>query len=120
MTRTTPSSLGTATLRHAVPHPPATALDRAVEASIDAGRIDAPSIVSHPDGWYWQAPDGHQEIGPFESREAAQADRDAVGDDGVAPGDALMQTVREAGLGDGFETDLEAWTDDEPAYLRED
>ena len=23
-------------------------------------------VVEHPDGWYWVAPDGHQQFGPFE------------------------------------------------------
>jgi hypothetical protein len=33
-------------------------------------------LVSHPDGWYWVAPDGHQQFGPFASAEEARADRD--------------------------------------------
>ena len=34
-------------------------------------------LVERPDGWYWLAPDGRQQFGPFESAEAAIADRDA-------------------------------------------
>ena len=38
-------------------------------------------IVERPDGFYWVADDGVTEVGPFASYEAAEADRDSVGDD---------------------------------------
>lgn len=57
-----------------------------------------PAIAEHPDGYYWIAEGGLGEFGPFETYELAQADRDAVGDEAVAPGDALQQAEREIGV----------------------
>lgn len=110
-------------LKHRAPpaaRPPlrgTTAYDRAIAGNADRG--DAPAVVEHPDGWYWQAPDGHQEIGPFATREAAQADRDADGDEAVAPGDTLWQTAREAGLADWLDADVGVALDDEGVYSGE-
>lgn len=50
-------------------------------------------LVEHPDGWYWVAPGGRQEFGPFESAEAARADRDAPD-----PASALAEAEDEIGM----------------------
>jgi len=55
-------------------------------------------IVSHPDGWYWVAPDGHQEFGPFESAEAARADRDR--DEDLGPALTLAEAEDAIGIND--------------------
>ncbi len=55
-------------------------------------------IVSHPDGWYWVAPDGHQEFGPFETAEEARADRDR--DEGIAPALTLAEAEEAIGIND--------------------
>ena len=57
----------------------------------------ASAVIERPDGYDWQAPDGHQGCGPFESYELAQADRDAVGDEALAPGETLQEAVHEIG-----------------------
>ncbi|WP_331644760.1 hypothetical protein [Piscinibacter sp.] len=87
-------------------------------AAIDSA---APVIVERPDGYYWQALDGHQEIGPFETYELAQADRDAIGDEAVAPGEALQQAEREIGLADWIDAETgEPAEGESPPHLREE
>ncbi|MDF2463717.1 MAG: hypothetical protein K0Q43_1952 [Ramlibacter sp.] len=39
-------------------------------------------ILERPDGYYWRSPEGPGEYGPFDSFEAAMADRDSMGDTG--------------------------------------
>ena len=56
-------------------------------------------VVEHPDGWYWVAPDGHQQFGPFESMEAVLADMD-IADAGPDAGQTLAETERVMGLAD--------------------
>lgn len=48
-------------------------------------------MVEHPDGWYWLAPDGRQQFGPFESYEGARADRDRGSEQGIDERQALDQ-----------------------------
>lgn len=68
-------------------------------------------VVEHPDGWYWIAPDGHQQFGPFDSVEAVLAD---MGSGDAAPDsvEALAETERVMGLAD--------WIDPETGTLAED
>ena len=62
---------------------------------------ESPAIVAHPDGYYWIAPDGHQEFGPFASVELAQANRDtADADTAPAPGESLQEAESEIGIAD--------------------
>jgi hypothetical protein len=64
-----------------------------------AGPADeTPPIVSHPDGWYWIAPDGHQQFGPFETYEHARADRDAWDEEAPTPGATLQEAEEEIGI----------------------
>ena len=79
-----------------------------------------PDIFERPDGFYWQAPDGHQEFGPFESHELAQADRDAVGDEALPHGLALQQIERETGVADGIDARTGEPSDDESPHLQEE
>ena len=62
-------------------------------------RDDLQSIVLRPDGYYWLAPDGNQEFGPFASLELAQADM-AAGDDEVHSlvGETLQEAENEIGI----------------------
>lgn len=63
------------------------------------GAVDeTPPIVAHPDGWYWIAPDGHQQFGPFETYELARADRDAGDEESPAPGQTLQEAEDEIGI----------------------
>lgn len=68
-------------------------------------------IVEHPDGWYWIAPDGRQQFGPFDSMEAVIADMDTR-DAGPDSGQTLTETEREIGQLD--------WIDPETGALAED
>ena len=80
-----------------------------------------PAIVERPDGYYWQALDGHQEFGPFESYELAQADRDAVGDEAVAPGETLQEAEHEIGIADWIDAETgEPAEGESPPHLQEE
>jgi hypothetical protein len=62
-------------------------------------RID--QIMVRPDGYYWQAPDGRQEFGPFETVESALADMEAFDDeDEAGPGETLQEAENEIGISD--------------------
>ncbi len=58
-------------------------------------------ILLRPDGYYWQAPDGSHEFGPFETLELAQADR-VWGNDETEPlvGETLREAENEIGIAD--------------------
>lgn len=56
-------------------------------------------LILHPDGWYWTAPDEHQQFGPFASAEEARADRDRDDDS------ALMLAEAEEAIG------MNSWID---------
>ena len=80
-----------------------------------------PAVIERADGDDGQAPDGHQGGGPFENYELAQAARDAVGDEALAPGETLQGAVHEIGT--------EEWIDAEtggpaeggsPPHLRDE
>ena len=66
-------------------------------AAAPAAAIDSapPAVVEHADGGCLQAPDGDQKFGTSESHELAQAERDAVGDEALARGEALQEAVHE-------------------------
>jgi hypothetical protein len=83
--------------------------------------IEPPAIVQRPDGYYCQAPDGHQEFGPFESYELAREHRDAVGDEALAPGETLQQAEHELGIADWIDAETgEPAEGESPPHLRED
>jgi hypothetical protein len=74
------------------------------EEVIDA-RDPAERIVSHPDGYYWQALDGRQEIGPFATLAEALADMDSGDAAGWAPGETLAEAESELGVSDWIDPD---------------
>ena len=81
----------------------------------------SPDIVEHPDGYYWQAHDSHQEFGPFESEELAQADRDAVGDEALGPGETLQEASHEIGIADWIDAETGQPAEGEsPPHLRDE
>lgn len=71
---------------------------REEEPRID--NVPPPPIVMRPDGYYWQAPDGKQDVGPFATLEAARADRDAADDRAPEPGETLQEAESEIGIAD--------------------
>ena len=62
-------------------------------------------IVSRPDGYYWVAPDGRQEIGPFESRELALSDMELAEGESPEPGESLQEAEDEIGISDWIDPD---------------
>jgi len=58
------------------------------------------AILLKPDGYYWLAPDGRQEFGPFESLELALADMNAGDDEAPEPGETLQEAEIEIGIAD--------------------
>ena len=80
-----------------------------------------PAIVERPDGFYWLAPDGHQEVGPFETYGLAQADRDALSEEALAPGVALKENEREIGIADWIDAETgEPAEGESPPHLQEE
>lgn len=61
---------------------------------------DMGPILARPDGYYWEAPDGKQEFGPFESVAQAMADRDSAADEASGPGETLQEAEDEIGISD--------------------
>ena len=81
----------------------------------------SPDVVEYPDGYYWQAADGHQEFGPFESYELAQSGRDAVGDEALAPGETLQEAVHEIGTEEWIDAETGGPAEGEsPPHLRDE
>jgi hypothetical protein len=63
------------------------------------------SFVEHPDGWYWIAPDGKQQFGPFETCSLARADRDRASEEAVNEEEALREAEREVGMADWLDAE---------------
>ncbi len=72
----------------------------------DLSLPDSDALVQHPDGWYWLAPDGKQQFGPFATAEEARAEMMAAADDDVVePGETLQEAEDELGLADWVDPD---------------
>ena len=66
---------------------------------------DDPTLFERPNGWYWAAPDGHQEFGPFDSLEAARANRDRFDEQAPAEGETLREAEQEVGIADWIDAE---------------
>lgn len=75
-------------------------LDPALDPADDTVADDDGLIVERPDGYYWVAPVGKEEYGPFETPELARLDRDMSGDDAPEPGETLQEAESEIGIAD--------------------
>ncbi len=74
------------------------------DESIDDSLVD--SITRRPDGYYWQAPGGKQDIGPFESIELALADMEGAAEEQAPePGETLQEAEDEIGISDWIDPD---------------
>jgi hypothetical protein len=62
-------------------------------------------IVARPDGFYWQALDGQQEIGPFDTPAEARADMDSEDEPSWVPGETLAEAEHEIGISDWIDPD---------------
>ncbi|MEY3253906.1 MAG: hypothetical protein RL227_2879 [Pseudomonadota bacterium] len=101
-----------------LPKLPLTAVMAAIPEDPDG--FDALPVVSRPDGYYWQAPDGHQEVGPFETYELACADRDRGDEERAVPGEDLREAESEIGIADWIDAELGEPTEGLPLHhLRE-
>lgn len=77
-------------------------------------------IYERPDGWYWAAPDGHQEFGPFDSRLLARADRDRFDEQGLDADETVQEAEREIGIADWIDAETGAPAEGEsPPHLEE-
>lgn len=63
------------------------------------------AIVERPDGFYWISPEGPEEYGPFESLEAARAERDAITDEPPEGLDDLHEFERDIGINDWIDAE---------------
>jgi len=57
-------------------------------------------FVQHPDGWYWTAPDGRQQFGPFDTCGLARADRDRPSEEAVDEAETEREAEFELGIED--------------------
>jgi len=92
------------------------------EPETDAGLAPtAEPIVLRPDGYYWQPPDGRQEIGPFETYEDALADLHAADPDAPEPGETLQEAEAEIGIADWIDPETgEPAEGQSPPHLDQD
>jgi hypothetical protein len=80
-----------------------------------------PGLQERPDGWYWSAPDGHQEFGPFDTRALARADRDRFDEQGVDRTETVQEAEREVGMADWIDAETgEPAEGQSPPHLQED
>ena len=69
-------------------------------------RVDeTAAIMVRPDGYYWQAEDSRQEIGPFASVEQALADMAEADGEAPEPGETLQEAEDEIGIADWIDPD---------------
>lgn len=87
------------------PQPQAAALD---DESLDT-TDGSERIFSRPDGYYWLALDGKQEVGPFDTLAEAVADMDSGDAANWTPGETLAEAESELGVAD--------WIDGETGEL---
>jgi hypothetical protein len=83
-------------------------LRRGAAAVIEESRApvaDAGALIEHPDGWYWVAPDGRQQFGPFNSAEDARADRDRYDEESLGAPETLHEAERDIGIADWIDPD---------------
>jgi hypothetical protein len=77
---------------------------RVIKPATSAAMRTAP-IIERPDGFYWLAPDGTQEFGPFETAEQARADRDPDDEQESLPSEALEEAERDLGIAEWIDPD---------------
>jgi hypothetical protein len=75
---------------------------------------DAP-LLDLPDGWYWVAPDGHQQFGPFDTAEMARADRARGSVESADDESAVRDMERVAGIAESADVETENSDEDRPS-----
>jgi hypothetical protein len=85
-----------------------------------AADADEAGFAERPDGWYWSAPDGQQEFGPFADRQAARADRDRYNEEAPSEGETVQEAEREIGVADWIDAETGAPAEGQsPPHLEE-
>lgn len=64
-------------------------------------------IIERPDGYYWQGEKSAEWVGPFPTREEAQADMQR-GDEAIEPGETLEEAEAEIGIADWIDQETGA------------
>lgn len=78
---------------------------------IAEGAPEAPAgsgLIEHPDGWYWAAPDGRQQFGPFETASLARADRDRASDESVNEAETERESEQELQVDEAIREERDA------------
>jgi hypothetical protein len=88
---------------------------RAITETPASERDDDAPLLDLPDGWYWVAPDGHQQFGPFDSAELARADRARGSVESVEDESAVRDMERVAGIAESADVETEHSADDLPS-----
>jgi hypothetical protein len=90
-----------------------------VETPVEAlAETEAPTLVQRPDGWYWLADDGRQEVGPFATAAEALADMRA-GQEGAEPGALLRETEEEIGVSDWIDPETHALAEGHSPHIED-
>ncbi len=93
---------------------------RVIAEGLSSALPGGDDVVEHPDGYYWVAPDGKQEFGPFASRESARADRDRWNEEAPAEGETVQEAESEIGIDKWIDAESgEPGPDPWPPYLKE-
>lgn len=83
-------------------------------------RLGEPTIVSHPDGYYWQAPEDPQTFGPFETYELAVADFARFDEQRPMPGESTPEAESELGINTWIDPETKAPAEGQsPPHLEE-
>ena len=90
-------------LRDALAAPPDPTLEDA--ATVELSPPDMSALVRHPDGYYWIAPGGQQQFGPFDTPEEALDDLHAAAEEALEPGETLEEAEDEIGIADWVDPD---------------
>lgn len=81
--------------------------------------VEPPPIVERPDGYYWQAPDGQADIGPFDSYALAVADRDGMSDE--LADESLREAESNIGINEWIDAETGAPAEGQsPPHLEEE
>ena len=87
----------------------------------DADGAEPPAIVERPDGYYWVSGESGAEVGPFETYDLAEADRDAGGTDAPEPGESLLEAEDEIGINEWLDSETGAPAEGHsPPHLADD
>ena len=85
----------------------------------DISPPDSGALVQHPDGFYWLAPDGDQQFGPFTTAADALADMNTNADNDWEPGETLQEAEQELGVADWVDPDTGALAEQMHSHIED-